>query len=133
MRPSGIHGFVSHCSITYPPYAHFSREKPYTFLFSVESECGTQYRAHQQLKKEEYCVDCDVKLTRRTEDANVTSVTKRLKIFSDNIDGVLQEILKRDDVYTLHLDNKHNPEEVYKAISNIIDRVMKENYYVSKD
>jgi adenylate kinase len=95
-------------------------------------DCGTQYRAHQKLKKADHCDDCDVKLTRRVEDANVASVTKRLKIFNDNNDGVLEEILKRDDVYTLHLNNEHGPEEVYKAIKTVIDRVLKESHYVGK-
>jgi len=84
------------------------------------SDCGVQARGHQQLKKIGYCDQCDGQLIKRVEDASRDKITKRLKIFTDNIDEVLEEIRQYDNVYVMHLNPTHTPDEVYQVIHQLV-------------
>ncbi len=84
---------------------------------SICPDCGVQVRKFDENPWPGFCpvegkTGKMVKLDKRAEDIDQSKTERRLKMFSDNREGILSSMGKRDAVTTFSLNNRIPPREV---------------------
>lgn len=62
-------------------------------------------------------------LSRKREDDNVDAIVKRLAAFSENDEKLFSWLRLRQDILVHEIDGTPSPEEVFRAIEKIIERI----------
>jgi adenylate kinase len=92
---------------------------------SICPDCGHQVRKFDENPWPGFCpvegaTGKMVKLEQRPEDIDTRKTQRRLKMFADNREGILQSMTERDPVERFELDNKIPPREVLHLLCSHI-------------
>lgn len=90
-------------------------------------DCGHQVRKFDENPNPGFCPKDaakgkKVKLEQRVEDVDRTKIERRLKMFSDNRNGILKSMEVRDHVHSYQLTNKTPPREVLHFLCDAIQK-----------
>lgn len=100
---------------------------------SICPDCGHQVRKFDENPTPGFCpIESQkgimVKLEQRPEDIDRIKTQRRLKMFSDNRDIILEAMNQRDPVATFKLDNTIPPREVFHQLSTYVQDKLNEQY-----
>jgi adenylate kinase family enzyme/8-oxo-dGTP pyrophosphatase MutT (NUDIX family) len=98
---------------------------------SICPDCGHQVRKFDENLWPGYCPiegaqGKKVKLEKRIEDIDLNKLDRRLKMFRDNKDGILNSLEQRDPVNAFSLNNKIPPKEVLHQLRTHIEACLDE-------
>jgi adenylate kinase len=111
---------------------------------SICPDCGHQVRKFDPNPNPGFCpIDAQkgkmIRLEKRLEDVDASKTERRLKMFRENKDDILDSIRQRDEVAEFDLDNHTPPQDVFHLLSTHIDKKLdavaltEENEILSKE